>query len=116
MNQFQKVAHKQAEIQSLVGMFLNRSGYSDVTPVGQVVQIIGKTTLLVRRVKTTTEWPVNKHEMQFHVGGFAAHCSNSYHQKWEYELTDEYVKVRVSKTDHYLCADNEPRRYYDYNF
>jgi len=116
MNQYQKVAHKQAEIQSLVGLFLNRSGYTDVTPIGQVIQVIGKATLLVRRVKTTTEWPINKQDMKWAVGGFSGICLNSRNQKWEFEITDELIKVRVSKSDRYTSADNEPRRYYDYNF
>ena len=115
-NQFQKVAHDEACIDTLIGMFLNRQGYSDTHPIGLVEGTIGKRTLLVRVVKTTTEWPINKEELKWEVGGFSGYCSNSFNQKWEFELTDQFVKIRVTKKDYAIYADNSPSRYYDYNF
>ena len=114
-NQFHKVSNNNADVNTLVGMFLNRVLYSGVHPIGQVAGIIGKRTLLVRVVKTTTEWPINKEELKCEVGGFAGVCVNSFNQKWEYELTDEYVKIRIFKNEQRIHADNEPVRYYDYN-
>lgn len=115
-NQFEKVANNEAPIKSLIGMFLNRYGYSDVNPIGQVVQTIGKRTLLIRVVKITSEWPVNAHELKHEIGGFSSYCSNSFNQRWEFELTDQFIKLRITKKDHAIIADNSPRKYYDFNF
>ena len=60
---FQKVADKKESIDKLVGTFINRCGYTDISPVGQVIAAWGR-TLHLRRVITTTEWPINKTELK----------------------------------------------------
>lgn len=115
-NQFKKVADKEAPIESLVGMYLNRQGYSDTNPVGKVIGVTGKSTLIVQQVTTTTDSPINKNDLKWEAGGFAGCCVNSYNQKWEFKFTETIIKIRVSKGERYIYAATEPHKYYDFNF
>jgi len=113
---FQKVADKKESIDKLIGTFINRCGYTDISPVGQVIAASGR-TLHLRRVITTTEWPINKTELKWEKGGFGSICVNQYEQKWGYEITDDVIEMRVSKQAvKTLFASDEPIRFYDYNF
>jgi len=97
----------------MVGKYLNRYGWSDIYPIGKIIAVKSKTKVLVKRVVASE----NKTKMEFHVGGFSAHCSNQYAQTYDFTETDEIMEIRLSKS--YLRGvklDESPRNYYDYNF
>ena len=97
----------------LVGKYLNRYGWSDIDPIGKIVGTKGKTKVMVQKVVASQ----NKVKMEFEIGGFSAVCLNQYEQDYDYELTNEIIEVRISKT--FLKSvriEDNPRKYYDYNF
>jgi len=112
-NLFYQVANNQMPIENLIGSFLNRYSYSDVNPVGQVIGVKGKKTLILRKVNATN----NKTKMEFVPGGFSCMCTNQWDQDWEFEILDETFEMRVcKKCTRQLEASDMPIKYYDYNF
>lgn len=100
-------------MKDLIGKYINRYGYTDVSPVGKIIDVSGKNTLIVQRIEATE----NTTEMIFHAGGFAANCENNGEQKWNFIELEEIVKIRLSKTllrTHKI--EEEPGKFYDYNF
>lgn len=99
----------------------NHYSYSDITPF-EIIRKVGAKTIEIRRMKSKL---INGDELKFHVGGFAANCSNQNIQKYEYS-SDETMpveRVRLQKDgtwkDKYGCKyrlDTKPVRFYDYNF
>ncbi len=111
------INRNEAPISELVGLHLNRYGYSDINPIGRVTRVIGKHSIEVAIVRPTTEWPINATDLKFEVGGFSAHCLNSFNQSWEFAETGETIKMRVSKAiERNVIPAEKPVKYYDYNF
>ncbi len=99
--------------QELIGKYLNRIGYLDVNPIGKVIGTKGKTIAIVKRVIAVEQ--VTK--LQWITGGFSGICTNQWNQEWKYEETEEVFEVRLSKQ--YLKSvsiDENPRKFYHYNF
>lgn len=97
----------------MIGKYLNRYLYSDVYPIGKIVEIKSKTTVIVQRV-TPTE---NKTKMKFQLGGFSAHCVNNYAQDYDFILEAERFEIRLSKQFlKYVRIDDQPVYFYDFNF
>lgn len=101
--------------------YANHHGYSDVNPF-EVVKVISDKTIEVREMNAERDDSV---KMEFHVGGFSAHCSNQRDQKW-FITSDEsapVIRVRLSKNRgwqdkhgrRFVLADS-PLKFYDYNF
>lgn len=100
--------------EDMIGKYLNQHLYTDVNPIGKIVGIKGKTGLLVQRVTATRDESV---KLEFHVGGFSAHCSNQHAQKWIFTEEEDIIHVRISKA--YLRMNkihDKPLCFYDYNF
>jgi len=100
--------------------YANHYGYSDVTPY-EIIRTISAKTLEVREMDTQRDTSV---KLDFHVGGFAAHCSNQRDQKWTITSnpTNYVVRIRLGKLGwkdahgrKYGLSDT-PRKFYDYNF
>ena len=101
--------------------YANHHGYSDVNPF-EVVKVISDKTIEVREMNAERDDSV---KMEFHVGGFNAHCSNQRDQKW-FITSDEsapVIRIRLSKNRgwqdkhgrRFVLADS-PLKFYDYNF
>ena len=58
--------------------YANEYGYSDVNPF-EIVRRVSDKTLEIRAMKAVRDDSV---KLEFHVGGFSAHCSNQRQQKW----------------------------------
>ena len=102
-------------LESLVGKYLNRHGWSDAYPVGKIVGTKGKTTMILKPIEAVDVTPAGA--LKFHVGGFSAYCSNGHAQEWEYNETDETFELRLSKGLMKNCrVSDAPFRYHDYNF
>lgn len=100
--------------------YANHHGYSDVTPF-EVIRIISEKTIEIREMKAERDDSV---KLEFHVGGFSAHCSNQHQQKWVItsDETAPVKRIRLGKRGwkdahggRYSLAD-APRKFYDYNF
>lgn len=102
-----------ANRQDLIGKYINHYGWSDVTPIGKIIGLVGKETVLVQKVEAGE----NKTKMEFIPGGFSAHCPNQYAQRYDFTETSETYKIRISKAffRQYKIQD-APVRFYDYNF
>ena len=101
--------------QELVGKYINRYLWSDVNPVGKIVGIKGKTKVVVQPVVAGP----NKAKMEFIPGGFSAHCTNMYDQKYDffeegaaYEMTLSNFKMKRTN----LGIADHPSKHYDFNF
>jgi hypothetical protein len=102
-------------------MYANQLGYSDITPF-EVIRVVSDKCLEVRSMNYTQ---TNAKEMVFHVGGFAAHCSNQNDQKWDITSDENGYVFKIRKNvrgiwknkhgDTYSVGD-QPRRRYDFNF
>ena len=101
-------------------LFANRCGYSDVYPF-EIVRIVSEKCIEVRELSASE----NKTKMNFHVGGFSAHCSNQHAQDYDYTTNPEgrVVKIRLHKDKWWRSVHGErfdisdkPRKFYDYNF
>ena len=78
-----------------VGNFLNKCGYTDVSPFQVVRMTKSGKTAYVREVSCERD-PSWKPEVA--VGGFAGHTLNNREQKWIFgELTGKEVAVRLTK-------------------
>jgi len=101
--------------------FANHYGYSDVNPY-EVVKVISDKTIEVREMDAERDDSV---KLEFHVGGFSAHCSNQHDQKWFITSNDSnpVMRIRLSKTGVWkdkhgrrFGLSDQPVRFYDYNF
>jgi len=100
--------------------YANQYGFSDVTPY-EVVRKISDKTMEVRRMDSEKDESM---KLDFHVGGFSAHCSNQRNQKWfiTSNVNNPTKRIRLSK-DGWKDAhggkfklSDAPIRFYDYNF
>ena len=102
--------------------FANHYGYSDVNPF-EVVKVISDKTIEIREMDAERD---ESFKLEFHVGGFSAHCSNQRDQKWFIKSNETYstIRIRYSKRHNaWKCKDgrkfflsNEPIKFYDWNF
>lgn len=100
-------------LEQFIGKYVNRRGYSDTTPVGKIIGILGKSTLIIKEVVAGP----NKVKMEYVAGGFSAHCINQSEQEYDFTETDKVLKMRYSKQWLHQYSINEcPLKYYDYNF
>jgi len=100
--------------------YANHYGYSDVNPY-EVVKVISDKTIEVREMDSEKDpsWVPN-----WHVGGFAGHCSNQHEQKWIIKANAENPVVRIrlgkqgwkDKHGRKFGLSEQPVRFYDYNF
>jgi hypothetical protein len=100
--------------------YANHYGYSDIDPY-EIVRVISDKTIEIREMKTERDDSV---KLDFHVGGFSAHCSNQRDQKWTIssDETAPVIRIRLGKRG-WKCPhgrkfslSNEPVKFYDYNF
>lgn len=101
--------------ESLIGKYINQYLWSDVNPVGKIVGIKGKTKVLVQPVVAGP----NKVKMEFIPGGFSAHCTNMYEQRYDFFEEGEVFETVLSNfrmKKAYWSIEEAPNRYYDYNF
>jgi hypothetical protein len=91
--------------------------YSDSKPYVVVKETAKTKVISPVRVTKDPEW-----KPDFHVGGFAAHCSNQSSQTWIYDGVDEDTQIRVYKTKRgwsrktHRFAEDRAVYFYDYNF
>jgi len=101
--------------ESLIGKYINQYLWSDVNPVGKIVGVKGKTKVLVQPVVAGP----NKVKMEFIPGGFSAHCTNMYEQRYDFFEEGEVFETVLSNfrmKKAYWSIEEAPNRYYDYNF
>lgn len=102
--------------------YANQIMYSDINP-WEVVKVISEKTLEIRPMRTEPH-PKNKETLEFHVGGFAGHCSNQWAQEWIITSSPnaETIRIRLTKSGWWKHGSlkfelsDEPRKFYDYNF
>jgi len=99
----------------LIGQYINHYMWSDVEPLGKIIGVKGKSTVILARVSYTRDESV---EMNFIRGGFAGHCTNNHSQKWLYTVNEkDTFTVRLGKA--FLKRNriqDAPYHFYDYNF
>jgi hypothetical protein len=109
-----------SEKDSEMNQYANHYSYSDVTPY-EVVRVVSDKTIEVREMDAERDDSV---KLEFHVGGFSAHCSNQRDQKWFITSNPEnrVIRIRLGKKgwqDKYgqrFKLSDKPVRFYDYNF
>lgn len=103
--------------------YANHYGYSDIEP-WEVVRVISDKTLEIRVMKTEFDESA-RGDLKFHIGGFAAHCSNMDAQKWIITSAGEgayTMRIRKTKSGEWrngslkFRLSDEPVKFYDYNF
>ena len=101
--------------------YANRRGWTDVYPY-EVLKTISPKCLEVRQMDAFRDLSVT---LDFHVGGFSAHCSNQRDQKWDITVdpTRSVERIRLQKDGIWrdkhgqrFTLNDHPIRYYDYNF
>lgn len=101
--------------------YANHYGYSDINPF-EVVRVVSDKTIEVREMDAERDDSV---KLEFHVGGFSAHCSNQHAQKWHITSNDSnpVVRIRLSKSGVWkdkhgrkFGLSDQPVKFYDYNF
>ena len=91
--------------------------YTDTRVWVEVKRTAKTVTLAPVEVQPDPEW-----KPDFHVGGFAAHCSNQSEQTWLFDSINYDVNrtVRLTKRGWAYKGteflENRARRIYDYNF
>ena len=99
--------------------FANHHGYSDAYPY-EIVRVVSDKTIEIRAMETSE----NKTKMDFHPGGFSAHCSNQMDQEYDYTSNPErsVIRARLRKDGyfHSQCGrhniSDRPYKFHDYNF
>lgn len=88
----------------------------------EVVRVVTDKTIEVRQLRATRD---ENDMLEFHVGGFSAHCSNQSEQKWTFEQDVDAPVIRIRKKKYgecYTCKGrtfvlaDEPYEFYDFNF
>lgn len=100
--------------------YANQYSYTDITPF-EVIRSVSDKTLEIREMKTSRDDSV---KLEFHVGGFSAHCSNQRDQEWfiNSDETAPVIRIRLGKNGwkdahgRRFKLDVEPVMFYDYNF
>ena len=101
--------------------YANHIGWSDVNPF-EIVRRISDKTIEIREMDAVRDESV---KLEFHVGGFAAHCSNQRDQKWFITSNPENPVIRIRLSEKKGWQDKHGRRFklsekpvafYDYNF
>lgn len=100
--------------------YANHYGYSDVNPY-EVVRRVSDKTIEIREMDAERDESV---KLEFHAGGFSAHCSNQHEQKWFIKSNPENPVIRIRwskkgwKDKHGRKFDlrDHPTKFYDYNF
>jgi hypothetical protein len=100
--------------------YANHYGYSDVTPY-EVVRRVSDKTIEIREMDAERDESV---KLEFHVGGYSAHCSNQRDQKWFIASNPENRVIRIrlgkqgwkDKHGRKFGLSDKPVRFYDYNF
>lgn len=104
---------------SMIGKYINQYLWSDVNPVGKVIGIQGKTTLICIKV-TASENLTPMSELGFEAGGFVGTYHNQRAQRYEFaEHSDEVFKLRYGKSlrrKQFMSLADSPSKFYDYNF
>lgn len=110
-----KNQNQNPETTNLIGMYVNRVLFSDVDPIGKIVELKGKYKAILKVVVASE----NKTKMDFVSGGFSAVCLNNYSQEYDFFETEEFIEISLSETNmkkKFLRIHNAPRKHYDYNF
>jgi len=78
-----------------MNQFANHYGFSDVNPY-EVVKVISDKTIEVREMDAERDDSV---KLDFHVGGFSAHCVNQCDQRWNINSNpgNPVVRIRLGK-------------------
>lgn len=101
--------------------YANHYGYTDVNPF-EVVRVVSDKTVEVREMDAERDDSV---KLEFHVGGFSAHCANQRDQKWfiTSNPSNPILRIRLSKTGVWkdkhgrrFGLSDKPIKFYDYNF
>lgn len=101
--------------------YANHYGCSDVQPF-EVIRAISDKCLEIREM--SAERDMSGPELQFHIGGFLAHCPNQHDQKWVITPNESgYVtRIRLGKSGwkdssggRYKLSE-KPVKFYDFNF
>lgn len=101
--------------------YFNRLYHSDIDPY-ELVKVVSEKCVIIKAMKATL---VNGNKMNFHVGGFMAHCSNQNEQEWNIESRDDAkgFRIRLHKDGTWHDSggsrykpDTKPMKFYDYNF
>jgi len=103
-----------------MNQYANHYGYSDVNPF-EVVKVVSDKTIEVREMDAERDDSV---KMEFHVGGFSAHCSNQRDQKWHIasNASNQVVRIRLGKNGwkdahgRRFKLSESPVKFYDYNY
>jgi len=103
-----------------MNQFANHYGYSDVNPY-EVVRVISDKTIEVREMDAERDDSV---KLDFHVGGFSAHCPNQHDQRWNIRSNPDncVVRIRLGKQGwkdahgRRFKLNDQPVKFYDYNF
>ena len=102
--------------------FANKYGWSDIDPF-EVVRVVSEKCIEVREMEA--ERDPSGPALQFHVGGFSAHCSNQREQKWQIKSNpaNKVVRIRLGKSGQWKSASgskfnlsDKSIKFYDYNF
>lgn len=100
--------------------YANYHGFTDIVPF-EVVRRVSDRTLDIREMRAEIDPGV---VLEFHVGGFAAHCSNSRDQRWLItpEPSNPVVRIRLGRRGwrdrdgRYFSVGSRPIKFYDFNF
>jgi len=104
-----------------LGQGVSVCSYSDVEPY-EVVKISKTGKKITLRAMNYKQ--INKENLEFNVGGFAANCSNQRKQEWEITsntegatITANWSEKKKMYTTGYGRVDlASARRFYDFNF
>ena len=105
----------QFDNESLIGMYVAKFLWSDISCIGKIVGTYGKTGIVVEPwdgVEQTTK-------MERIPGGFAGHVTNNQSQEWVFEkIEGDNIKMRLGKG---FAKDRNqisfaPQKHHDFNF
>lgn len=110
----------EAIIETVACGYVTRIGYSDRYPF-EIVKIVSDKTIEVREMDAKL---INGDDLNFQIGGFAAHCSNQHSQEYAYSSNEKNPIIRIRlcrdgywkhKGEKFLLSE-KPYKFYDYNF
>jgi len=96
--------------------FCNQYGYSDVEPF-EVVRVVSPTIIEIREMDSK----LVKAPEKYFIGGFSAHCADNHAQEWECTPNEKNTirRIHLGKKgwgNGQFRMDDEPIKFYDYNF
>lgn len=117
-----EITEEDYSIEEERNQYMYSVGYTDAAPY-EIIEVNTEKMITIREMNA--EFDKEASNLQFHIGGFSAHCSNQHNQKWDCTPNEDATPFKVRKHKDGVWRDKHgqkyrlstrPIKFHDYNF